>query len=148
VTPRLAAVLLALASIGLGLAWRSAPGSRDRPDVFAWFAAQGLEERGEAVILGGAAGHRMQLLLDREARCSVGVTPLDSPEEVLDVLRRQLTPEAWAGARLWLGDLRPGAPTPLGLQAERAWLRLRDGAAPRPALVVAEPRCAHWLRLT
>jgi hypothetical protein len=71
----------------------------------------------------------------------IALVPLDSPEELLPVLRREMPDEVWAGARLWLDGLRQGVPSPAALQAERLLLRLRNGAAPRPAVVMMEPGC-------
>jgi hypothetical protein len=135
-----AALILALAGAGGGLAAKALPADRAAGDAVSWFAERGFAPRGTPRAIGGAEGHRLHVM-ERQGGCAIGIVPLDSPEEVLTVLRRDLPPEAWEGASHWLGDLRQGVPDTTRLHAERLLMRLRDGRAPRPALVLAAPGC-------
>jgi hypothetical protein len=136
-------VLLALASAGGGVAVKTRPAAA--PEPLAWMAARALAPTGEALIIGGSEGHRMHLLATGDGDCILGLVALDAPEEVLPAIRRALPAESWDGARLWLGELQAGVPGAVELQLRRMWMRLRDGAAPRPALVLPATGCAAVL---
>lgn len=138
------AVLLAVASVAVGTAAR-APAREPPGDAFGWFAARGFVPAAPSRALGGAEGHRLHLLVRAEVPgCAIALVPADSLEEVLPVLRREIPEEVLEGAGLWFGALREGVPSPAALHAERLLLRLRGGAVPLPAIVLAEPACAPW----
>ena len=138
----IAALALTVASAGLGVAAKLAPSAGRGPDAFGWFAARGLVEIEPSRAVGGAEGHRLHLLGTADsAACRLQVILLDSPEEIIPALQRDIPPAAWSRVHLWFGTLEPGLPSATALHLRRVTMRLRDGAAPLPALVLPAPGC-------
>lgn len=123
-------------SLGGGLASKAA---REAPaagiqEAVDWFVAQGIRPM-RVVPLGQSGSYRMVVLSPVEG-CARRVIALDRPDEILSLLRRDLPPEAWTSANLWLGGLEPWQDTVTWLPLRRLWIRLRDGVTPTPALVL------------